>query len=107
MDIYKRVDNLENLVNSLINTINNSKFYTDADIAGVRKNIGDITPYTETKEAYIDDTEITFKDIPEGDMTVFVSDPAIEYSVTRENSYVTVVFTAPLEEVIEVTISVQ
>ena len=42
MDIYTRIENLENLVNSLINTINNSKFYTDADIAGVRKNITDI-----------------------------------------------------------------
>lgn len=42
MDIYIRVENLEKLVKSLIDTINNSKFYTDADIAGVRKNITDL-----------------------------------------------------------------
>lgn len=42
MDIYKRVENLENLVNALIQTINNSKFYTDADIAGVRQNVAEI-----------------------------------------------------------------
>ncbi len=42
MDIYTRVENLENLVNSLIETINNSKFYTDADIAGVRKNVSEL-----------------------------------------------------------------
>lgn len=42
MDIYTRVDNLENLVKSLIETINNTKFYTDADISGIRQNVGDI-----------------------------------------------------------------
>ena len=42
MDIYTRVENLENLVNNLIETINNSKFYTDADIASVRKNVRDL-----------------------------------------------------------------
>lgn len=42
MDIYTRVGNLEKLVESLIATINNSKFYIDADIAGVRKNITDL-----------------------------------------------------------------
>ena len=42
MDIYTRVENLENLVNALIKTINNSKFYTDADIAGVRQNVSEV-----------------------------------------------------------------
>lgn len=42
MNIDKRIENLENLVESLIGTINNSKSYTDADIAGVRKNITDL-----------------------------------------------------------------
>lgn len=42
MDINTRLINLENLVESLINTINNSKFYTDADIAGVRQNVKEV-----------------------------------------------------------------
>lgn len=42
MDIYKRVENLENLVNGLIKNMNIAKGYTDADIAGVRKNINDL-----------------------------------------------------------------
>ena len=42
MDIYKRVKNLENLVNQLIKAQNNNKLYTDADIAGVRQSVGDI-----------------------------------------------------------------
>lgn len=47
MDIYTRVDNLENLVNELIKIINNSKFYTDADLAGTRKSIFDLNEKVE------------------------------------------------------------
>lgn len=39
MDICKRIENLEKLVNELIEKINKSQFYTNADIEGVRKNI--------------------------------------------------------------------
>ena len=42
MDIYSKVENLEKLVESLIETINNNKFYTDADINGVRKNVNEL-----------------------------------------------------------------
>lgn len=41
MDIYTRVENLEKLVESLITKLNNDKFYTDADIGGVRQNISE------------------------------------------------------------------
>ena len=51
MDIYKRVENLEKLVNALIEGINNNKFYTDADISGVRQNISDVEQ-TMTNEIY-------------------------------------------------------
>lgn len=42
MDIETRLTNLENLVESLIRTINDSKFYTNADIAGVRQNVEEV-----------------------------------------------------------------
>lgn len=42
LDIYTRVENLENLVKGLIDAINTSKFYTDADIKGVRKEVNDL-----------------------------------------------------------------
>ena len=42
MDIEKRVDNLEKLVKSLIDNINHSKFYTDADILGARQSINEV-----------------------------------------------------------------
>ena len=43
MDINTRLTNLENLVESLINTINDRKFYTDADINGVRQNVNEVS----------------------------------------------------------------
>ena len=39
MDLETRVENLENLVNGLIESMNSNKYYTDADIAGVRQDI--------------------------------------------------------------------
>ena len=42
MDIETRLTNLENLVNSLIDMMNNNKFYTDADVAGVRQGISEV-----------------------------------------------------------------
>ena len=42
MDIETRLINLEKLVENLIKTINNSKFYTDADISGVRQNVAEV-----------------------------------------------------------------
>lgn len=47
MDIEKRVSNLENLVNGLIKNLNNRQYYTDADVAGARKNITDLDQKVE------------------------------------------------------------
>jgi hypothetical protein len=55
-----------------------------------------------TKTAYIDDTECVFTGIPTGNMTVYCSVP---HTVERDSDRVTVHF-EPLEEVIEVTISI-
>lgn len=61
-----------------------------------------ITPKQFTKTAYIEDTEVVFTDIPTGNMTVYCSVP---HTVERDGDRVTVKF-EPLEEVIEVTISI-
>lgn len=42
MDIETKVDNLSKLVDGLIKRIDNSKFYTDAEISGIRQNVGEI-----------------------------------------------------------------
>ena len=61
-----------------------------------------ITPKQYTKTAYIEDTEVVFKDVPSGNMTVYCTVP---HTVERDGDRVAVRF-EPLEEVIEVTISI-
>lgn len=104
MTIEKRLENLENLVNALSKKIDNNKFYTDADINGNRKSVSDITPYTETKTAYIDDTDVVFLTEVKGNLTVYLSEE-IPYTVTRDADRITVSF-EPLEQITDVTISI-
>ena len=61
-----------------------------------------ITPYTETKQAYIGDTEVTFYTEQAGNLTVFFDKP---YTVERLADRITVSF-EELEEVTEITISI-
>lgn len=49
MDIEIRVTNLEKNLDNIIKLLNNNKFYTDADISGIRQNVGEIQ-----KEVYPD-----------------------------------------------------
>jgi hypothetical protein len=62
----------------------------------------EITPWTASKTAYIEDTELTFTDVPQGNMSVFCR---VNYTVERMDGRVTVYF-EPLEEVTEITISI-
>ena len=102
MDIETRVTNLENMLASIIDTLSNNKIYTDADIEGVRQSVSEVTPYTETKTAYIDDTEVVFTNMPEGNLTIYFSKP---YTVVRDEDRLVIKFEA-LEEVTPITISI-
>ena len=102
MDIETRVTNLENMLASIVDTLSNNKMYTDADIDGVRKSVSDVTPYTETKTAYISDTQMVFNNVPSGNLSVYFDKP---YTVEREADRITITFEA-LEEVTPVTISI-
>lgn len=63
-----------------------------------------VTPWSETKTAYIDDTEIIFTNVPSGNMSVYVG--GVNHTLfEREGDRVTVKF-EPLEEVTEVTINI-
>lgn len=110
MELEKRVANLEKLVNNLIKRIDNDKIYQNADVAGMRQGISDVTPYTETKTAYIGDTEVAF-DVPEGTgghVTVFIEDSEGNYplyTLERTGDKITVAF-EPLENVTTITISI-
>ena len=103
--IETRVANLENLVHALSQKIDNNKFYADADMQGNRQSISNVTPYTETKTAYIGDTEISFDNVPSGNLSVF-ADNINEYRTDRVGSTLNIDFIKPLEEVTEITISI-
>ena len=67
-------------------------------------------PYKVTKKAYIDDTEIVFKDVPNGSYNVSFNKSVYATRVLKEDftdgtSTVTIEF-APLEEVTEVTLTI-
>lgn len=63
-----------------------------------------ITPYTETKTAYIGDTEVVFTDVPQGKLSVYFDTPT-DYAINREGNNIEVSF-EPLEDVTTVTISI-
>ena len=64
-----------------------------------------ITPWTASKTAYIDDTYVTFYEVPTGNVTVYIGGYSGNYTVNRVQDRLTVEF-EPLEEVTEVTISI-
>lgn len=102
MTIEQRLSNLEKLVNALSKKIDDNKFYQQADIDGARQNISEITPYTETKVVYYGETEKTFYDVPEGNLTVY---GLSSYSVRRISNSLTLTFDALTEET-NITISI-
>lgn len=106
MDIETRVTNLENMLASIVDSISNNKFYTDADIAGVRKSVVDVTPYKETKKAYYGEKEKTFYNAPSGNVLVLFSDYNGSYSVSRIADRLIVSFDT-LEKETDVTIMIQ
>lgn len=106
MDIETRVTNLENMLASIVDTLSDNKMYTDADIAGVRKSVNDVTPYTETRTAYYDESEKTFYNVPEGNVTVFFDNYFGDYSVKRIMDRVIVSF-EKMKQQSNITISVK
>lgn len=67
-----------------------------------------LMPYTDTKQAYIGDIEVSFSNVPAGNLTVYVSDEEGNYpgyTVSRNYNTITVQF-EPLEYVTTVTISI-
>ena len=78
----------------------------DDALSNVEDAVDGLTPYEITKTAYIDDESVEFENVPEnGKLSVYLSDPSIEYTVERDQDRVTVNFD-PLTEVIEVTLSI-
>lgn len=96
-------DRLNELTQNFIQTQQNQVPIT-AKVDYTSNKIEELTPYTETKTAYIDDTEIVFDNVPPGNITI-LTDPMINFTAKKEDDRLTVSF-EPLEEVTEVTLTI-
>lgn len=100
-EINKLKAQVKNLQESFLQAQKNQTPIT-AKVDDSANKIVELTPYTETKTAYIDDTEIVFTDVPNGNLSVFGID---NFSMTKDNGRLILTF-EPLEEVTEITISI-
>ena len=112
MNYEYEIQNLKEKVANLQQTViqmgkNNAPFESKAESAA--NEVKAITPYTETKTAYLGDTEVIFTDVKDGNLSVFVKDENGNYpdfSVDRNGDIITVYF-EPLEYITTITISIQ
>lgn len=107
-ELEKRLANLENLVDYLSKQITNHKQYSDADMAGARQSISQIEPTTYTKTVGIGETEVTFTDIANGNISVFIEDNEGKFppfDMDKSGNILTVYF-EPLENVATITVSI-
>lgn len=109
-ELDKRLSNLENLVNYLSKQITDMKQYSDADMAGARQGISNVTPTTYTKTAYIGDTDVVFENVPQGDITVIAESENGYHpyytELKRENDRVKIRYVVPFESVTTITLSI-
>lgn len=98
MKINARIDSL---TKSIIQMSTNQVPIT-AKVDDSANQVKAITPYTETKIGYYGETEKTFYNVPQGNVTVF---GLKEYSLERISDRLTITFDA-LSEQTEITISI-
>ena len=91
-EVYNQMNELGRRIDNLATKRDNER----------KAEIEAITPYTETKTAYIGDTEVTFYTDVTGNLTVYFP---YEYTVERLTDRIIITF-EPLEEVTDITISI-
>ena len=105
MTLEKRVERLErlfeNLQESFIQAQANQVINTAKTDDNANK-VDAITPYTETKIGYFGETEKTFYNVPDGNVTVY---GLSEYTLDRISDRLTLTFDA-LTEQTNITISI-
>ena len=99
--VTKLEQNYENLNKAFLQAQRNQVPIT-AKVDDSANQVKAITPYTETKIAYYGETEKTFYNVPEGNVTVF---GLKEYSLDRISDRLTITFDA-LSDQTEITISI-
>lgn len=107
MTLEDKVNQLESRLNNLQNAFLQSQknqVPVTAKTDDTASKVVEITPWTASKTAYVDDTSVSFENVPNGNMSVYVG--GVNHSLfERDGDIVTVKF-EPLEEVTEVTINV-
>ena len=106
MTLEQRVEKLEklyaNLSDSFI-TAQKNQVVNTAKTDDNSNNIKTLTPYTETKVGYYGETEKTFYNVPDGNVTIY---GLSEYTMDRVSNNITLSFDA-LTEQTNITISIQ
>lgn len=99
--VTKLEQNYENLNKAFLQAQRNQVPIT-AKVDDSANKIVDLTPYTATQIGYYGETEKTFYNVPDGNVTVF---GLKEYALDRISDRLTITFDA-LSEQTEITISI-
>lgn len=108
MSIENRVSKLEMEMKNLqlaFDSMQRRQVNTTGKVDDTSNKVAQITPYTDSKTAYIGDTEVVFTNVPQGNLSVYFDTPT-DYSIERTKDAIAVTFDA-LDEVTTVTISIQ
>lgn len=109
MNYEYEIQNLKNQISDLQDSVRKLAKGNTEEVSKREQTtaqVDSLTPYTDTKTAYIGDTEISFDNVPSGNLSVF-ADNISEYRTDRVGSTLNIDFIKPLEEVTEITISIQ
>jgi hypothetical protein len=96
---------LDELTNNFIQTQKNQAPITNR-VDETANKVEQITPYTETKTAYFNESEKTFYKVPTGNITVLFDNYNGEYTVSKVVDRVTVKFDT-LKDKTNITIEVK
>lgn len=102
------IQELENRLNALEKAFLQSQknqVPVTAKVDDTANKVEVITPYTETKTAYFNESEKTFYGVPQGNVTVMFDNYNGDYSVSRVTDRLTVSFDT-LSEQTNITISI-
>ena len=107
MTLVDKVNQLESRLNNLQNAFLQSQknqVPVTAKTDDTASKVVEITPWTASKTAYIDDTKITFTNVPQGNVNAFVG--GVNYANFERLDDRIIVKFEPLTEAKEVTINV-
>lgn len=102
-EINKLIARLDNLQKAFEQSQRNQVPVT-AKTDDTANKVVEITPWTASKTAYIDDTAIAFENVPQGNTSVYVG--GVNHTLFERDGDRVVVRFEPLEEVTVVTITV-